>query len=161
MKTYFFLLLAFALTMTSCSTEEMVQEEELFESTKLVSMTTPEEELFEMINHYRIENGYNPLVFSAEAYQIAQEHNAYMITEGKISHDNFSKRASKLAKETNAVFVAENVAKDFGTNQGALNGWLNSNSHKKTIEGDFSHSAVSISISGNGKPFFTQIFYRK
>ena len=161
MKTYIFLLLAFAITMTSCSTTDVAQEEELFESAKLVSMTTPEEELFEMVNHYRIENGYNPLIFSEEAYQAAQEHNAYMITENKISHDNFNKRASKLAQQTNAVVVAENVAKDFGTNEGALNGWLNSESHKKTIEGDFTHTAVSISISGNGKPFFTQIFYRK
>lgn len=161
MKSYFIPLVLLLTVVTSCSTTDTTSEEELFESTALVNMTTPEEELFNLVNEHRISIGLQALAFSSEAYKYAEEHNVYMITEDKLSHDHFSSRASKLASETNAVLVGENVAKDFTTNMATLNGWLNSPAHKSTIEGDFTHSAVSITINGNGKPFFTQLFYRK
>lgn len=154
---FLFILVAF----TSCSEVELVEEETLFESTSFVAMSTVEEDLFNIVNTHREEMGLNKLEFSAEAYRYAKEHNEYMISENELSHDFFSSRASNLANETRAVYVGENVAKDYNTNMGAFQGWYNSPAHRKTMEGEFTHAAVSISVSPLGKAFFTQIFYRK
>lgn len=158
----FLLLLLITLTVfTSCSKTELVEEETLYETTALASMSTLEEDLFNIVNTHRAEMGLNKLEFSDEALKYAFEHNQYMIEQDKLSHDFFSSRASNIANETNAVYVGENVAKDYNTNLGAFQGWYNSPPHRKTMEGDFTHAAVSIVISPRGKPFFTQIFYRK
>lgn len=161
MKTYFLPLVCLSIFFTSCSNTEIVEEEELFESTALVDMTTPEEELFDLVNEHRISVGLPSLKFSPDAYVHATAHNAYMIVDNRLSHDNFSARASSLAAETNAVFVGENVARDFTTNMAVLNGWLSSDSHRNTVEGDFTHSAVSIMLDGEGTPYYTQLFFRK
>ena len=149
------------ITFTSCSEVELVEDETLYESTSFVSMSTAEEDLFNIVNTHREEMGLNKLEFSAEALKYAQEHNDYMIGENELSHDFFSSRASELANETDAVYVGENVAKDYNSNMGAFQGWYNSPPHRKTMEGDFTHAAVSITMSPLGKPFYTQIFYRK
>ena len=79
---------------------------------------------------------------------------------GGISHDNFSARASGIATEVNAEYVAENVATDYDTAQEAFEGWMKSSSHKKTMEGDFTHTAVSVKKASNDKYYFTQLFFK-
>lgn len=161
MKTINLLLFLVLIAFTSCSTTDVAEEEELFVSTAAKTMTSSEEEMMNIVNDHRVSMGLNALEFSADTYKYATEHNQYMISKGKLSHDNFSSRASKLAGETNAVFVGENVAKDFPTNMQAFNGWYESSGHRSTMEGDFTHTAVSIIVSSEGKPYFTQIFIKK
>lgn len=119
-----------------------------------------EGELLAVVNDHRISLGFNSLEFSQEAYSEANSHNDYMISKGSLSHDNFSARASKIAAEVGAEFVAENVAKDYDTAVAAFENWLASVSHKKTMEGEFTHTAVSVKIDANGNFYFTQIFFR-
>ena len=57
--------------------------------------------------------------------------------------------------------VAENVAKDYDTALEAFEGWYNSSSHKKTMEGDFSHTAISVKKDELGNYYFTQLFYKQ
>ena len=83
-----------------------------------------------------------------------------MISKGSISHDNFSARASNIASEVGAEYVAENVAKDYDTAVTAFENWLASSSHKKTMEGEFTHTAVSVKKDADGNFYFTQLFFR-
>jgi len=119
-----------------------------------------ENELLDVVNDYRVSLGFNVLEFSQEAYNQANLHSDYMISKGSLSHDNFSSRASKISAEVGAEFIAENVAKDYGTAAGAFEKWLSSSSHKKTMEGEFTHTAVSVKVDANGKLYFTQLFFR-
>lgn len=119
-----------------------------------------EQELMGVVNDHRISLGYSALQYSPIAHEYANEHNDYMIAQGDLSHDNFSARASGIAGEVNAEYVAENVAKDYNTASEAFQGWLNSTSHKKTMEGEFTHSAVSVKKDTDGNFYFTQLFYR-
>lgn len=119
-----------------------------------------ENELLDVVNDHRTSLGFNALEFSQEAYSQANSHNDYMISRGSLSHDNFSSRASKIAAEVGAELVAENVAKDYDTAAGAFEKWLSSSSHKKTMEGEFTHTAVSVKMDANGKLYFTQLFFR-
>lgn len=166
MKSLFPLLFLLAVLFTSCSSTSVQDEESLFENEETIEETALtiseiENELFETINAYRTANNLNALGYSKEAYKYAKQHTQFMIVEDKISHDNFSKRASKIAKDTDATHIAENVAKNYPDPEMALQGWLESESHKNTIEGDFTHTAISIKENSKGKLFYTQIFLKK
>jgi uncharacterized protein YkwD len=120
-----------------------------------------EQELLLIVNDHRLSLNESALQFSEVAYEYANQHNDYMIAVGNISHDNFSSRASKISLQVSAEFVAENVARNYDNATGAFQGWLNSSSHKTTMEGDFTHTAVSVKKNNDGKLYFTQIFFRK
>lgn len=119
-----------------------------------------EQELLAVVNDHRVNLGYTVLEFSPVAYEYAGKHNDYMIAKGDINHDNFSARASDIATQVNAEFVAENIAKDYADAAEAFQGWIDSSNHKKTMEGEFTHTAVSVKKDSNGTFYFTQLFYR-
>ncbi len=119
-----------------------------------------EQELLGVVNDHRTSLGYNALEYSAVAYEYANKHTDYMISKGSLSHDNFSSRASSISVQVDAEFVAENVAKDYNDAVQAFQGWLTSSSHKKTMEGEFTHTAVSVKKDANGNFYFTQLFFR-
>jgi len=156
MRTHYVALVLFVCTLASCS-KESVEAADIVEKE---NAETVEKELLEAVNGHRLSIGSNSLEFSSVAYLHANKHTDYMIAKGALNHDNFSSRASKISNEEAAEFVAENVAKDYASASEALAGWLNSSSHKKTMEGEFTHTAVSVKRDSNGKLYFTQIFFR-
>ena len=141
----------------SC-TSESVDEIPMVEAQNMVQL---ESTLLTIVNDYRTGVGTNSLEFSEVAYKYANNHTDYMISKGSISHDNFSSRASNIHSEVTVEMVAENVAKDYKSAQDAFEGWYKSTSHKKTMEGDFTHTAVSIKEDDEGNLYFTQLFYKK
>lgn len=167
MKLQYAFLFLFLAALTSCTSTSIQEEEALFdnENTSIESVaanaSTTANEVFEAINNYREEMGLTKLEFSNDTYKYADEHTDYMIAEGKISHDNFNSRASNVANETGATVVKENVAKNYPKAEQALNGWLNSQSHKNTIEGDFTHTTISVKADDKGKLYYTQLFFKK
>ncbi len=122
--------------------------------------STIESELFVMMNNYRASIGLNKLEFESSTYYYTGLHTNYMIDKGNISHDKFSERAENISKRTGAVFVAENVARNYDTLEAAFEAWLDSPGHRINIEGDYTHSAISIRPNSNGDLYFTQLFYR-
>tara|TARA_R110002074_G_scaffold197610_7_gene364861 strand:+ start:22880 stop:23398 length:519 start_codon:yes stop_codon:yes gene_type:complete len=119
-----------------------------------------ESELFEMMNIYRVSIGLNELEFESTTYYYAGLHTNYMIENGITSHDKFSERAENISKRTGAVFVAENVARNYDTLEAALEAWLDSPGHRINIEGNYTHSAINIRPNSNGDLYFTQLFFR-
>lgn len=152
-RTVFFVAI---LSMVSCTSESVDE----IPSVEAFNVQQLETELHSIVNSYRTTEGLTPLQFSAVAYDLANEHNDYMIAKGGLSHDNFNSRASKIASETEAKEVAENVARDYQTAKATLQGWLDSAPHKINIEGDFTHTAISVKQSVNGNIYYTQIFFR-
>ncbi|MFS4468885.1 CAP domain-containing protein [Maribacter sp. 2210JD10-5] len=142
----------------SCTSETLEEAPAVISAENNVPL---EQELLKLVNDHRVGLDVNVLQFSEIAYKYANDHNEYMIAKGSLSHDNFSSRASKIDSEETVEMVAENVAKDYINAQDAFNGWYDSSSHRKTMEGDFTHTAVSIKIAPDGKYYFTQIFYKK
>ena len=151
-------LVLFVFSLGSCSTESLDTESTLAHSYQ--NITALEAQVLDAVNQYRDSLGYTTLDFSDVAYQYANEHTDYMITSGSLNHDNFTARASNMSSQVNAEAIAENVAKDYTTASTALKGWLKSSEHKKTIEGDFTHTAVSVKVADNGSYYFTQLFYK-
>lgn len=156
MKLHYIFIALFVCIASSCSKEE-------FDNTAIIkaeSAKEVEQELLTIVNDHRVGLGYTVLAFSPVAYEYAGKHNDYMIATGNISHDNFTARASDISTQVNAEFVAENVAKDYTNAAEAFQGWLNSSNHKKTMEGEFTHTAVSVKKDNNGNFYFTQLFFR-
>lgn len=153
---YLALTLFFTSIQLSCSTESIE------ETTVLTSENVEEveQELLNIVNEYRINLGQNSLEFSAVAYKYANEHTNYMIAKGTANHDNFNSRATNIAAETEALLVSENVAKNYLDATEAFNGWLASTNHKKTIESEFTHTAVSVKKDASGKLYYIQLFYK-
>jgi len=59
------------------------------------------------------------------------------------SHTGFKKRVSpRLYREGNYRRLGENLAKDFSTEQGVVNGWLNSRTHRQNIEYPYTRTCV-------------------
>ncbi|MFD0799113.1 CAP domain-containing protein [Maribacter chungangensis] len=168
MKLNRFYLLIIIIAVSSCSRHELSSldfeqlnkpEKEIF----LVSTaqhSTQEKALFELINNYRLSIALDTLAFEGASYYFAKKHSMYMISQGNTSHDNFAKRAEQLSMNTGASYVAENVAKDYDTIDEAFEAWLESEGHRLNIEGDYTHSAISIKENEEGDLYFTQLFFR-
>ncbi len=146
----------FVLMVSSCS-KDSIDDTAIPKAENAVSV---EQELLVMVNDYRTSLGYPNLDFSKVAYEYANDHTDYMIAMGTINHDNFSARASQISTEVNASIVAENVAKDYTTAKKAFDEWMASVGHRKNIEGNFSHTAVSVKKDKAGNFYYTQLFYR-
>jgi len=119
-----------------------------------------EQELLGIVNSHKVALGQSVLEFSAVAYEHANDHGDYMVSTGQLSHHNFSARAQQLSEQTNAEFVGENVAKGYPTAAEAFGNWLDSPSHKQTLEDDYTHTAISVKVDENGTYYYTQLFYR-
>ncbi len=148
-------------TFASCSSNA-TEEDQFYESVsskKEITLSEDENSLLDVINEYRQSIGLNKLIMNPSIYEFAKEHNTYMIENSSISHTNFSLRAEKVKKNTNAKNVAENVARFYHNNTGVLNGWINSPTHKATLEGNFTHTVISITTDVDGKKYYTQLFY--
>lgn len=158
---YTYLLLAI-IFLTSCTKPGIFIEEYELDAAELAYYvrTAEEDELFYLVNEYRASINLPAMVHEDNSYYHATQHSLLMISKADISHVNFDKRAAEISKKTGAVFVVENVAKGYSTSKKALEGWLKSDNHKKNIEGDYTHTAVSIQKDANGKRYFTQIFFR-
>ncbi|MGI9547541.1 MAG: CAP domain-containing protein [Flavobacteriaceae bacterium] len=156
MKLPFVMAVCFVL-LASCGN---IESTELTEFPSADNDKALENELLGIINAHRSSLGYSPLQFSSVAYQYANNHTDYMISQGGLSHDNFNARASSISSEADAEMVAENVAKDYANAAAAFEGWLESADHRQTMEGDFTHTALSVKKDVQGTYFYTQLFYR-
>lgn len=127
-----------------------------------VTYSDIELEILDLVNAHRAELGMKALNSLDIVSGVADGHTNYMIEVGQINHDNFGERAQILMKNAKAKTVAENVAYGYSTAQGALNGWLNSDAHRKVIENpNFTHFGISTKSDNNGRNYFTQIFINK
>ncbi|MCG2459404.1 CAP domain-containing protein [Flavobacteriaceae bacterium F89] len=156
MRLQYAVLVLFVLLANSCGKEPLESSAEL-ETENAVPL---EQELLGMVNDYRNTLGYSTLEFSPIAYDYANQHTDYMIATGSINHDGFTSRASNISTEVNASAVAENVAKDYPTAKVTFEKWVASSGHRKNIEGDFTHTAVSVKKDASGHYYYTQLFYR-
>ncbi|QWX83418.1 CAP domain-containing protein [Cellulophaga sp. HaHaR_3_176] len=156
MRLHYAFLVLFVFLVSSCG-EESLDNTYIIESENAI---TVEKELLEIINNHRLSIDHNPFIYSTVAYKHANLHTDYMISKGDINHDNFSTRASNVSAEVDAIEVSENVAKNYKTARIAFENWLKSTTHRKSIEGNYTHTAISVKKDNNGEFYFTELFYK-
>ena len=112
-----------------------------------------------LINDHRSKLDLEPIQLDrklATAYAVL--HTEYMIDNERISHDGYGQRSQALLQE-GAQSVGENVARGYRSAEDVVNAWLNSATHKRVIEGDYTHSGFGVMQDYRGTYYFTQLFY--
>jgi uncharacterized protein YkwD len=162
--TYYLPLLALMtlLTFSSCSTEDFP--EDGIDAITLQNAPAPKEieiEILELINEHRIGLGLNPLNSLSIVKSVAFTHTDYMVEVNSVNHDNFYQRKISLEQNANAKVVSENVAYAYSSAQSVVNAWINSDSHRDNIEGDYTDFEVSAEQNKEGKWYYTNIFIKR
>lgn len=150
-------ILSFILLLTSCSSD--TDNEEVFDDSS--NYSSYEKEIIQLLNNHRNSKGLSSLKVLDIIKTQTDEHTDYMISAGQISHDNFSDRSSYLQKNAQAKGTAENVASGYTTAQSVVNGWINSDGHRKNIEGNYTHFHLTAKQSPNNKWYYKNIFIRQ
>jgi len=157
------LALAFTVLFSSCSQDEelMTTSEATLEVSANLSLDQAfAQEVLAEVNLHRTSIGLAALKDNSDSDVKAVEHTKYMATKGEISHDNFYKRSDYL-KARGAGRVSENVAFGYRSAQEVVAAWIKSDSHREALEGNFTHSGMSVVRNEKGTAFFTQIFITK
>jgi uncharacterized protein YkwD len=156
------LLVAIVYSMNSCSSDsaENADAAVLKEKVADFSYTSAELETMALINAYRVSIGLNELQQVGHISFKSEQHDNYMISNNVVNHDDFVSRSDNIMKVLGAKNVAENIAFNYNSPQGALDAWLKSPGHKKNIEGNFTHFGLAIRVNAEGKKYYTNIFAR-
>ena len=150
------------LTFSSCSTEDFPDDN--IDAISLQYAPAPKEieiEILELINEHRIGLGLNSLNSLSIVKSVAFTHTDYMVEVNNVNHDNFFQRKNSLVQNANAKVVSENVAYAYSTAQSVVNAWINSDSHRENIEGDYTDFEVSAEQNNDGKWYYTNIFIKR
>jgi uncharacterized protein YkwD len=150
------------LTFSSCSTEEFPEDN--IDTITLLNAPAPKEieiEILERLNNHRISVGLSPLNNLNIVKSVAFTHTDYMVVKNSVNHDNFFQRKVSLEQNANAKKVSENVAYAYSSAQSVVNAWINSDSHRANIEGDYTDFEVSAEQNADGKWYYTNIFIKR
>ncbi|GIU74746.1 MAG: hypothetical protein KatS3mg004_1833 [Bryobacteraceae bacterium] len=112
-----------------------------------------EHAILDEVNAHRRQLGLRALDWNDRAAGEARRHcGALLRSAAADPHAGFQQRAARLMRETGAKSVAENVLLMEGggfTPRQALEGWLKSTGHRRSIEGDFLMSGVGVAQRGS------------
>ena len=122
---------------------------------------TLEEEVFIRVNAYRQEMDL-PIFTACEACADEARDHSLDMSKGKVEfgHDGSDVRFQTLVDGIGAASFAENVARGYPTAEQVVQGWIDSDGHRKNIEGNYTHMGIGIAESRDGEKFYTQIFVR-
>lgn len=155
-KTWLVLACFTVLTCTvSCSKDDSQEDIEKLEAKTIT------DEILQLVNAHRASISKSALSKNDLATQLAEEHSMFMVNQNEMSHDNFDERGRRLIDEENAVKIGENVAYRYKTAQEVMEAWLNSPSHLKNIEDDYTNIGIGAVKNDTGIYYFTQLFFKK
>ncbi|PZX92041.1 CAP domain-containing protein [Flavobacterium aquariorum] len=148
--------------LTSCSSEDSSNKTEAKLPIITVYDYSPMElETMKLINNYRVSIGLNALEKINHVSYKSEEHDAYMIANNVVNHNDFVARSENIIKALGAVKVSENIAYNYNSAQAAFDAWMNSPGHRENIEGDFTNFGLSIRENPvNGRKYYTNIFVK-
>ena len=156
------LLVAMVYVMNSCSSNaDENAKVNSAHSEKIISYNynVLELETMELINKHRESIGLNRLEKINHISFKSEEHSNYMIANNVVNHNDFVARSENIMSTLGATTVSENIAYNFNSSQTVLLAWLASPSHKKNVEGNFTHFGLAIKENPNtGRKYFTNIF---
>ncbi|MFH1522669.1 MAG: CAP domain-containing protein [Patescibacteria group bacterium] len=106
----------------------------LLPQTAFFSDITPEK-IIELTNIERSKNNLNSLTANQLLTQAAYKKGEAILRAGKFQHNIDDIKFSQWIKDTGYKYsyVGENLAIDFNTSEGAIEAWLNSETHKRNL----------------------------
>ncbi|WP_075343205.1 CAP domain-containing protein [Tenacibaculum agarivorans] len=160
LRKYLFIFSVFL--MVSCTSEDpQIDGVNENPDTNVGTDASYEGQILQLLNNHRASKGLAKLEVLDIIKSQTDKHTDYMISAGAISHANFSDRGKYLSDNAGAKNIGENVAVGYNTAQSVVTGWINSDGHRKNIEGNFTHFNLTAKQNSNGRWYYTNIFIRK
>ncbi|MBY6036222.1 hypothetical protein KUV80_06140 [Fictibacillus nanhaiensis] len=117
-----------------------------------------ERQIFELTNIIRLAYKKSPLEWDEKTSDVAFLHSEDMTNQQYFSHESKDGRTlSDRLQEGNVAFIqaGENIAANYTDGIAAVEGWMNSDGHRKTLlNNDFTHLGVGVY-----KKYYTQNFF--
>ena len=119
-------------------------------------------DVFVFTNAARRANGLSELTWHNSLGNAGHAHATDMAQRNFFSHtgsDGSSSGGRARRYGYNSSYVGENIAKGYQSAQAVFNGWMNSDGHRKNIlNGRYRDCGIGYVVSGNGTPFWCQVF---
>jgi len=130
---------------------------------KAVILEDFEQEIVDLINHYRDTAGLNELAVDTIIRREARKHSINIATEKvPFGHDGYQERANIIFSEVGGTHFGENVAGgNYPIAEYFIESWLNSPDHKANIDDDYNYTGVGVAETEDGYKYCTQIFLKK
>jgi len=130
-----------------------------------VTIRNIEQQVFELVNQYRVDRGLSPLQLDDRISAYARQHSEAIATRQiSFGHGGFSQRVDRIGREIRYRRIGENVAFNQGMMspaQRALRGWLNSSTHRDNLGGRYDLTGIGVARDRAGGFYITQIFLRR
>lgn len=131
----------------------------LLDSSFLIAL---EQEAHQQVNQYRASRNLAPLKLDSRLSNEARLYSQQM-AQGKapFSHQGIEKRFKQVEKIRPYRKAAENLAVNKGYLDPvttAVQGWINSPGHRKSMEGEFNVTGIGVAKNPKGEYYFTQFF---
>ena len=120
-----------------------------------------EQEVFDLVNQIREENGLEPFVYNVTLAQVARAHSQDMIDRNFFSHTNPDGEDPFDRMRDNGLsfsMAAENIAAGQRTPEEVVNSWMNSEGHRANILGGCEELGVGLALGGSYGYYWTQCF---
>jgi uncharacterized protein YkwD len=113
------------------------------------------EDMFSEINQFRKENNLKEYVHHGNLSKVAVQHSKDMVYRNKASHEYFTERQRMFPD----LIISEVVGYNYRSPMGFLNGFLNSENHKRIFfNRDYCYIGIGSETNKEGKRFVTIIF---
>ncbi|TFB13398.1 sporulation protein [Filobacillus milosensis] len=123
-----------------------------------------EQQVVELVNQERQKRGLQPLKVSVELSDVAREKSRDMAKNNYFSHTSPTYGSPfNMMKQFGIDYRAagENIAMGQRSPEQVMNGWMNSDGHRKNIlSSNFTHIGVGY-VESNGSTYWTQMFIGK
>lgn len=128
-------------------------------------MNTFEEQVFQLVNQQRQNQGLAAYACDAKAVLVARNYSKLMCDTGHFSHygpDGSTPWSRLKAGGVSFQTAGENIAAGQSTPQSVMNSWMNSSGHRANIlSGSFAYIGVGYDNCGKGyKHYWTQVFFK-
>ena len=124
-----------------------------------------ERQAFNLINAERARKGLSPLVWDGELCRVARLHSENMGRRNFFDHEG-PDGTNLLDRVTARGIMWRSLGENIAVNQGhhdpagvAVSEWMHSPKHRANIlRGNFTHSAIGVTRTGDGRVYLTQVF---
>ena len=120
-----------------------------------------EQEVFDLVNQIREENGLEPFVYNETLAETARAHSQDMIDRNFFDHTNPDGKSPFDRMRDNGLsysMAAENIAMGYPSPEAVVEGWMNSDGHRANILGGCEELGVGLALGGSYGYHWTQCF---
>jgi uncharacterized protein YkwD len=122
-----------------------------------------EEETLHLVNEYRATHGLSLLHYDPSVALVARRHSQSMaLGRHPFSHEGLDERERSIRWFVRSRKVAENLefntARRMAAPYQALNDWIASTPHRRTLEGNFDLTGIGVACDSTGVFYFTELF---